>query len=372
MVLRILCSALGLLVGAPCALAQLATQLPYGPTAESVLPVVSGSYSANQYVLDDGSCESAWGWGTPGDFVFLQKYSAVGGADVIRQVQCQFGAPFLTSGPPVGTSVKIFVWDDPTDDNSPLDCILVGHANGVVSNSNNGVFDRFNVPPSPVVNTFYVGVAEWCPVGTFPAPMDTTNPVLDASWFTGSYVQGSYNGMTLQGTIGLFKPSSFGIPCNWMLRAEGGTSEVVYCTAKQNSLGCTPSIGSSGSGSASALSGHVISSVNNRNNRSGLLLYGVSGRASIAFQGGTLCVMAQQRNTPTLNSAGRPAPVNDCSGAYALDMNSYAQGQLGGHPLAALRVQGTTVNCQFWGRDPGFPAPNNSSLSDGLEFVVGP
>jgi hypothetical protein len=53
-------------------------------------------------------------------------------------------------------------------------------------------------------------------------------------------------------------------------------------------------------------------------------------------------------------------------------MNLFAVGGLGGTPLAQLRVVGTTVNCQFWGRDPGFPAPDNTSLSDALQYVVGP
>ena len=145
-----------------------------------------------------------------------------------------------------------------------------------------------------------------------------------------------------------------------------------YCSAKLNSLGCTPTIGFSGAPSATAGSGFVVSGSNVRNNKSGLLFYGVSGRAALPFQGGTLCLAAPIKRTAALNSAGNPGPANDCSGAYTIDMNSFAQSAGPPVPLPALSVAGTLVNCQFWGRDPGFAAPDNTTLTDALEYPVGP
>jgi hypothetical protein len=148
-------------------------------------------------------------------------------------------------------------------------------------------------------------------------------------------------------------------------------SPEVYCTAKLNSLGCIPAIGSSGQASASQTSGFIVTGANTRNQRAGLLLYGSTGRAANAFQGGTLCVRSPIRRTPGQSSGGSALPVNDCSGVYAIDMNGFAAGSLGGNPAAALRVPGTQVQCQWWGRDPGFPAPSNSTLTDALEYMVG-
>jgi hypothetical protein len=147
---------------------------------------------------------------------------------------------------------------------------------------------------------------------------------------------------------------------------------VSYCVAKQNSLGCTPAIGWSGSPSATLGSGFTVRCDLVRNQKSGLLFYGTTGRNAAPFQGGTLCVAAPIKRTPAVISGGSALPVQDCSGVYALDFNAFASGQLGGNPLPALQVPGTVVDAQWWGRDPGFVAPFNTTLSNGVEFTIGP
>src|ERR1700741_2461248 len=144
-------------------------------------------------------------------------------------------------------------------------------------------------------------------------------------------------------------------------------SPVGYCAAKLNSLGCLQAIGSVGEPSASAGSGFFVRATSVRNQKPGLLLYGNSGRASVPFAGGTLCVGAPIRRAIGVGSGGTALPASDCSGGYALDVNAFATGALGGNPHASLLVSGTTIDAQWWGRDPGFPAPNNATLSDGLE-----
>lgn len=144
-----------------------------------------------------------------------------------------------------------------------------------------------------------------------------------------------------------------------------------YCTAKTNSQGCAPTLGATGTPSASAGSGYTLTCGNVLNNKPGLLLYSTTGRSSTPFQGGWLCLAAPIRRTPGVSSGGSAPPVVDCSGQWQLDFNAFVVGALGGNPSPALAVPGTVIDAQWWGRDPGFAAPNNSALSGGIEFVQG-
>jgi hypothetical protein len=159
----------------------------------------------------------------------------------------------------------------------------------------------------------------------------------------------------------------------FVLRAEGsGSVTTTYCVSKTNSLGCGPAIEWTGFPSASSGSGFVVRCINVRNNKNGLLFYGTTGRAAIPYQGATLCVAVPIKRTGALNSGGAPAPANDCSGVYSIDMNCFALGGCGGSPSPLLTIPGTVVDGQFWGRDPGFPAPMDTTLSNAIEFTLLP
>ena len=148
-----------------------------------------------------------------------------------------------------------------------------------------------------------------------------------------------------------------------------------YCLPKLSSQGCTPSISAQGLPCAAAFKGFTIVGTNVPNQKPGLLMYGTSGSQNLPFQGGTLCVNPPIQRTPSQPSGGNAQPTNDCSGAWSIDFNAFLYGpiinDLSG-PHTPVFPAGTTLNAQWWGRDPGYPAPFNSSLSNGLQFDLAP
>ncbi len=191
-------------------------------------------------------------------------------------------------------------------------------------------------------------------------------PEGDLDGFAGENANGTWN-LIVQDQAA----QDFGNLTRWDIALLDCGGATTYCVAKVNSLGCTPSLTATGTPSASATSGFVLSTVNVINNKPGLYLYTNNGRANTPFQGGTLCVAGPVRRSVALNSSGNPPP-NDCSGDYQLDFSAFGQGLLGGAPEPFLTVIGTMVNAQCWGRDNGSPFPNNSTLSNGVEWTVVP
>ena len=147
-----------------------------------------------------------------------------------------------------------------------------------------------------------------------------------------------------------------------------GSFPVPYCTAKQNSLGCIPAIGFSGVPDTNATSGFIVHATNVRNQKPGVLLYSVDGRAVTPFQGGVLCLSPKIRRTPPRDSGGSHPVIHDCTGVWRIDMNAFAAGMINGSPDPALVHPGTTVHCQWWGRDPGAIA--GSALTDALQYLI--
>ena len=136
-----------------------------------------------------------------------------------------------------------------------------------------------------------------------------------------------------------------------------------YCTAKQNSLGCVPSIGASGSANLSAPDDFVLLATNVINQTQGLATWSAAPSAT-PFHGGTKCVQSPIHRMPILSSGGSSSG-SDCTGAFS---SAFTDSTMAAQGLSA----GTTIYFQFWSRDAGFPPPGNYGLTDGLRVLICP
>ncbi len=135
-----------------------------------------------------------------------------------------------------------------------------------------------------------------------------------------------------------------------------------YCTAKVNSLGCTPGITYGGAASLSLGAGLAVVGVNVVPGENGLMIWS-NTTASLPFFGGTLCVGAPIKRTPvqsTSTNASYP-----CTGQYYFQVS---QAFMAAEGLSA----GQDFYAQFWSRDTGFAAPNNVGLTNGLQARIVP
>jgi hypothetical protein len=140
-----------------------------------------------------------------------------------------------------------------------------------------------------------------------------------------------------------------------------------YCTAGTTTNGCVPSIGSTGTPSASAPAGFVLTVNGVEGAKLGLVFYGLSQRSASPWGGSSslLCMKAPTQRTPAQASGGA---AGSCNGVLSVDWNVYRAT----HPSALGQpfTGGEIVRAQGWFRDP--PSPKTTQLSDALEFCVCP
>ena len=148
----------------------------------------------------------------------------------------------------------------------------------------------------------------------------------------------------------------------------GLPSPVTYCTAGTSTNGCVPSISSTDWPSLAATSGYWIHVANVEGQKQGLLFYGVSGRAALAWGSGGVSFQCVKAPTQLMTVRGSGGTSGSCDGVLSEDWLAFLA--LNPSTLGQPFVAGATVNAQAWYRDP--PAVETTNLSNALEFVTLP
>ena len=145
---------------------------------------------------------------------------------------------------------------------------------------------------------------------------------------------------------------------SWALPAAG-----TYCTAKVNSLGCTPALALAGTPSWTNGLPFLVNASNVISQKTGLAFYGYAP-SSAPFQGGIKCVAPPTFRTVTQNSGGSASGA-DCTGSYSFDFNALIRSQ-----VDPGLVPGRKVYAQLWSRDPA--SPSLTGLTNAVQFTIAP
>jgi hypothetical protein len=142
-----------------------------------------------------------------------------------------------------------------------------------------------------------------------------------------------------------------------------------YCTAGTSASGCMALLTATGTASASAPSGFVVSASIVEGQKDGLFFYAQNGRQANPWGNGT----SYQCVTPPVNRGGLlvgGGTLGACDGALSQDLNARWC------PIcpkpAHAPTPGVPLQIQLWYRDPANTSNQTTSLSDALEVVPCP
>ena len=141
---------------------------------------------------------------------------------------------------------------------------------------------------------------------------------------------------------------------------------VTYCTAGTSASGCQAALQSSGRPSASAASGFDLTAASVEGAKAGVFSFGTSGRQALPWGNSSSfqCVVPPVSRGSLVFSTGTKG---QCDGLLTYDLNARWKVKPAQNP-----GPGAVVQAQLWYRDPSNTSGMTTSLSDAIEFVVGP
>ena len=161
--------------------------------------------------------------------------------------------------------------------------------------------------------------------------------------------------------IGYFAPPDTGSAYVFGI-SKGG----IYCTAGTSAAGCRAGLSAVGTASATAPSGFLLTATTVEGAQAGIFFYGTNGRQAHAWGKGTSykCVVPPVRRGGPMSGVGS---TGTCDGSFTQDLNARWQSHPPHNPGA-----GALVQAQLWYLDPGNTSGKATSLSNAIEFQVGP
>jgi hypothetical protein len=142
-----------------------------------------------------------------------------------------------------------------------------------------------------------------------------------------------------------------------------------YCTAGTSASGCQATLSATGAASASASTGFTVATASVEGSKDGLYFFGANGRQANSWGSGTSyqCVIPPVSRGGLLTGSGT---TGLCDGSFTQDLNALWC------PTCPKPFKnpgaGAVVQAQLWYRDPGSTSNQTTSLSDAIEFCVGP
>jgi hypothetical protein len=182
------------------------------------------------YMIDDGTAEDAVGFGngtSNSEAVWFNQFDVIPGQTMISTVSVAWGTPAFPDPSINGTSITIGIWSDPNGDGDPHDAVLLGQVSGTIQNAGTDTFVDYTLSPPVDVSaftSFFVG--DMTPMNNGPEKffqgIDEDSTLHRQSWVAGMS-DGSpvdFENLGNNDVLGLI--DDFGIPGNWLIRADTG------------------------------------------------------------------------------------------------------------------------------------------------------
>lgn len=174
----------------------------------------------DEFFYDDGSSENLLGR-AGGTLCWMHCFDAGLGC-TIDTIRAAWGSAFYSGyGPGNGAPCTVYVWEDPTDDCDPTDCMLLDMVDTVTQNYDTDILNDIPLHGAIAVKgKFFVGAALSHLPLQYVAPVDESSGYESMrSWVSG-VATGPFDPFDLSNNDFIYEMGAIGFPCYFLLRAK--------------------------------------------------------------------------------------------------------------------------------------------------------